>query len=193
MSIMFESWREAFLAAVQEPSVGNPLKEAALAGDLKTWTTRLTTTVVRSCETLGWHAAGKGHQLDLLPQAGQEYLGIDVMAFDTDTGRWRFPRAAFELENSTADGRVAYSLWKVLCVRVELRVVFAYRTDWERSRALVTALGTDVIDSLRPEQRVALDGETVIVVGNRGEGETFPWGYFKFWLLDANIGRFMKV
>ena len=28
---------------------------------------------------------------------------------------------------------------------------------------------------------------------NRGEGETFPWGYFKFWLLDANLGRFEKV
>ena len=31
------------------------------------------------------------------------------------------------------------------------------------------------------------------VVGNRGEGETFPWGYFKFWLLDSNLGRFEKV
>ena len=36
-------------------------------------------------------------------------------------------------------------------------------------------------------------GETAVVIGNRGEGETFPWGYFKFWLLDANLGRFEKV
>ena len=46
---------------------------------------------------------------------------------------------------------------------------------------------------LAPEQRAALDGQTVLAVGNRGEGETFPWGYFKFWMLDSNLGRFEKV
>jgi hypothetical protein len=35
--------------------------------------------------------------------------------------------------------------------------------------------------------------ETVLVVGNRGKGETFPCGYFKFWMLDTNLGRFEKV
>jgi hypothetical protein len=39
----------------------------------------------------------------------------------------------------------------------------------------------------------AIAGETVLVVGNRGEGETFPWGYFKFWMLHTNLGRFEKV
>jgi hypothetical protein len=72
-------------------------------------------------------------------------------------------------------------------------VVFAYRPDWERSRQLVNAIATDVVGGLRPEQRTALDGQTVLVVGNRGEGETFPWGYFKFWALDTNLGRFEKV
>lgn len=193
MNSAFESWQSAFLEAVKDPAHGDALKAAALAGDLKTWTARLTTTVVRSCEALGWKAAGKGHRLNLLPQAGQETLSIDVMAFDQAPGRWRFPHAAFELENSPTDDRVAYSLWKVLCLRVGLRVVFAYRADWDRSRELVTVLGNEVIGSLRPEQRVALAGPTAVVVGNRGEGETFPWGYFKFWLLDANVGRFVKV
>jgi hypothetical protein len=107
--------------------------------------------------------------------------------------RWPLPLAAFELENHAKDDRVAYSLWKVLCLRVGLRVVFAYRPDWERSRQLVNAVGADVIGGLRPEQRAALDGQTVLVVGNRGEGDTFPWHYFKFWLLDTNLGRFEKV
>jgi len=39
---------------------------------------------------------------------------------------------------------------------------------------------------------MALGGETVVVLGSRGEGETFPWGYFKFWSLDPNLGRFEK-
>ena len=40
---------------------------------------------------------------------------------------------------------------------------------------------------------MSLGGETVMVIGNRGEGETFPWGYFKMWKLDRNVERFEKV
>jgi hypothetical protein len=174
---IFQLWQPVFLQHVQDPSTAAPLKEAALAGQLADWTACLTTAVVRSCESLGWRAAGKGHSLALLPQVGQEYLGIDVMAFtETAPTRWPLPLAAFELENHAKDDRVAYSLWKVLCLRVGLRVVFAYRPDWERSRQLVKAVETDVVGGLRPEQRITLEGQTVLVVGNRGEGETFPWG-----------------
>ena len=190
----FPEWQTAFLQHVQEPSTATPLKEASIKGQLADWTACLTTAVVRSCEALGWQAAGKGHPLALLPQAGQEYLGIDVMAFpEASRVRWPFLIAAFELENHAKDDRVAYSLWKVLCLEVGLRVVFAYRPDWERSREMVNAIGADLIGGMRPEERMALRGETVLAVGNRGEGETFPWGYFKFWMLDANLGRFEKI
>jgi hypothetical protein len=195
----FQTWNDSFRQQVQEPATAAPLKEAALAGRLGEWTALLTAAVVRSCAAIGWRAAGKGHRLDLLPQAGQEYLGIDVMAFPGSSAlpgqgaRWPLPLAAFELENHAKDDRVAYSLWKVLCLRVGLRVVFAYRPDAEQGRRLVSAVGKDVVGGLRPEQRAALDGQTVLVVGNRGEGETFPWGYFKFWKLDTNLGRFEKV
>jgi hypothetical protein len=172
------------------------LKKASLAGDLRAWTNELTTAVVRSCERVGWMAAAKWNPCRRLPKGGHEYLGIDVMAFPPEGGfvcRWPMPLAAFELENARKDDRVAYSLWKVLCLRVGLRVVFAYRPDWERSRQLVNAVATDVVGGLRPERRVTIEGQTVLVVGNRGEGETFPWGYFKFWMLDTNLGRFEKV
>ncbi|HEV3383163.1 MAG TPA: hypothetical protein VG097_00025 [Gemmata sp.] len=190
----FHEWREAFLQQVQDAATATPLKEAALSGQLADWTACLTTAVVKACESLGWRAAGRGHRLDLLPQTGQEYLGIDVMAFAKGSvGRWPLPLAAFELENHAKDDRVAYSLWKVLCLRIGLRVVFAYRPDWERSRQLVNSVGADVIGAFQPEQRTALGRQTVMVVGNRGEGETFPWGYFKFWMLDTNLGRFEKI
>jgi hypothetical protein len=131
-----------------------------------------------------------------LPKVGQEYLGIDVMAFPAEcepSCRWPMPVAVFELENAQADGRVAYSLWKVLCLRAALRVVFAYRPDWEQGRQMVSRLADAVIGGMAPQERSAIGGQTVIVVGNRGEGETFPWGYFKFWVLDANLGRFEKT
>jgi hypothetical protein len=188
------SWRPSFLQRVQKTSVAAPLKESAIAGKLAEWTASLTTAVVQSCEALGWRAAGQGHKLDLLPKAGQEYLGIDVMAFSGNApGRWPFPLAAFELENSQTDDRVAYSLWKVLCLRARLRVVFAYRPDWQVGRGMVHAVCKDVVGSIPPEGLRALKGETVMVVGNRGENETFPWGYFKFWILNTNLGRFEKL
>lgn len=60
-------------------------------------------------------------------------------------------------------------------------------------RRSVNAICEDVIGSLAVAERAALTGEIVLVMGNRGEGETFPHGYFKFWKLDPNVGRFEKV
>ncbi len=192
--VTFAAWGDAFLTHVRDAAIAGPLQDAALAGKLADWTASLTTAVVRSCESIGWRAAGKGHPLSLLPQVGQEYLSLDVMAFAGESvSRWPFPVAVFELENHAKDDRVAYSLWKVLCVRAELRVVFAYRPDWEQGRQLVGAICDAVISDIPPENRLKLKGETVIVVGNRGEGGTFPWGYFKFWKMDTNLGRFEKV
>jgi hypothetical protein len=191
----FDLWRTAFLNVIQEPEVAAPLKAASLAEDLKTWTSCLTSAVVASCRQLGWLAAAKGHRLEELPQPGQEYLSMDVMAFvsSPSTGRWRLPIAVFELENHRTDNRVAYSLWKVLCLRADLRVVFAFRRDWEESRRSVDSIGWDVVGSLAVAERMALAGETALIIGNRGDGATFPWGYFKIWLLDTNVGRFEKI
>ena len=109
-----------------------------------------------------------------------------------DSQRWIFPNAVFELENSTRDDRVAYSLWKVLCVNASFRVVFAYRRDWDQANALVSHLRSDVLDSLTPQQKMSIQGKTLVVMGSRSEGESFPWGYFKFWQLN-DLWRFEKL
>jgi hypothetical protein len=190
-------WQQAFMAAVQTPENAGPLKEAAVTGKLKSWTRLLTKAVVQSCGALGWCAAAKGFSLDLLPQVGQEYLGMDVMAFEKPQQQggpcWTFPVAVFELENSRGDDRVAYSLWKVLCLRSKLRVVFCYRRDWDEARRLNPTLERNLVARIPVEQREDLAGQTLMVVGSRGEGETFPWGYFKTWKLSVSLGRFEKI
>jgi hypothetical protein len=202
MRTVGEHWQEAFASAVRRRDVAEPLKEAALAERLRDWTTLLTAVVVESCRSIGWAAAAKGHALDELPQAGQEYLGLDVMAFDragvgrresSERSTWLFPVAVFELENSRADDRVAYSLWKTLCARTSLRVVFAYRPDWDAGIELVQHLGRDVVGAMNIDTRIALGGDTLVVLGSRGEGDTFPHGYFKTWRLSTNTGRFDKL
>ncbi len=186
-----ESWLAAFTDQLKPHAVAEPLREAASSGSLGEWTRLLTAAVVASCEQLNWSAAAKGHKLGLLPKPGQEYLGIDVMAFPTGTNEsWPFPLAVFELENQRE--RAAYSFWKVICVRAELRVVFAYRNDWQQVQQLVQSIKSEVIDGYSIEQRQTLDDRTLFITGSRGEGDTFPYGYFKVWRLNPNIGAFER-
>ena len=35
-----------------------------------------------------------------------------------------------------------------------------------------------------------LVGETLLIVGSRAEESTFPYGFFKDWVLDKNTGHF---
>ena len=147
----------------------------------------------RPAGCMGWRAAARGHLGDVLPVARNEYLALDVIAFAESQVSWPLPVAVFELENSKDDDLIAYSLWKVLCVRAALRIVFAYRGDVKAGVELVGRLTDSVIGGLSIDDRRALKGETSLIIGNRGVAETFPYGYFKAWTLDTNTGRFDRV
>lgn len=169
------------------------LRDASVRCDLTRWTASLTGVVVRSFERLGLVASGKGYRCSVLPVKRSEYLSQDVMAFpSTPSPGWRFPAAVCELENSADATRVAYSLWKVLCVRCGLRVVFCYRPDPAAGPALVAGLTKVVVDAIPLAERTALDSETLIVVGSRNEASTFPYGFFQAWKLNSNTGRFER-
>jgi hypothetical protein len=188
-----EQWFAKFMETVRHHDASTALRDAALAAELGPWTKALTTIVVASCEEMGWKSAARGHQSSLLPVPRQEYLSLDIVAFEpAGDRRWRFPMAVFELENGVADDRVAYSLWKVLCVRTQLRAVFCYRRDAGEGSKLVGHLSAEVARSMEIPERAALIGETIVVVGSRDETKTFPYGFFKDWLFDANLGRFSR-
>jgi hypothetical protein len=145
----------------------------------------------RNMRENGLEGCCTGHRSSLLPVPREEYLSLDVVAFEaTGDRRWRFPVAVFELENSLADDRVAYSLWKVLCVRSQLRVVFCYRQDAAEGSKLVRHLSAEVARAMEIPERTILGGDTLVVVGSRDETTAFPYGFFKDWLFDANLGRF---
>lgn len=188
-----EQWRAAFLQTVQQHERAQPLKEAALAGRLGAWTKELTAVAVSTCQSLGWQASAKGHRLELLPVTGSEYLGIDVMAFAQAKTRWRFPAAVIELENSQSDDRVAYSLWKVLCLRADLRIVFCYRRSAAKGSALMRSLREEAIEAIGVAGRMKLEGETLVVIGSYDSSSTFPYGFFKWLRLDNNTGTFTQA
>jgi hypothetical protein len=143
---------------------------------------------VKTCGEIGWIATAKGHKQNILPVRHQEYLGMDVMAFRDEEKEWKFPVAVFELENQKQ--RAAYSLWKVLNVQTDLRIVFCYQSNTGEGSGLIRFLKEEVVRSMEIEKRVALIGETLVVVGNKGESEIFPQGFFKWWQLDINTGSF---
>jgi hypothetical protein len=193
MESVAQRWFEAFMRAVKTHETSTTLREAMQTGMLKHWTQALTGIVVGTFAQLGWQGAARGHKSDLLPVARSEYLALDVLAFESaGDRRWRFPVGVFELENSPADDLVAYSLWKVLCVRANLRVVFCYRRDANDGAELVRHLADEVVQSMEIPKRSGLGGETLVIVGSRSETATFPYGFFKDWTLDVNTARFYR-
>jgi hypothetical protein len=187
-----ERFRTAFFESLRCHEHAHLLKQAAQGQRLGIWTRELTTVTVVTCERLEWKASAKGYRLELLPLPKCEYLGIDVVAFPEGPMRWRFPAALIELENSQAEDRIAYSLWKVLAVRANLRVVFCYRPKSDLAPSLINHLREEVVDAMGLAGRSKLEGQTLVVVGNRNESETFPYGYFTWWDLNTNTGRFER-
>ncbi len=187
-------WLAQFHGALDgDPEISIELRDASIRRELKRWTTALTRAVVRSIEALSLTPAARQNAGTALPLTQQEYLGQDVMAFDPGPRGWRFPIIVAELENAPDDRRVAYSLWKTLCIRCELRIVFCYRAEPTAAPLLVTTLATEVVRELPISDRARLDGETIVVVGSRNEAATFPNGFFQAWKLNTNTGRFGRL
>ena len=183
-------FRAALMETLRDENHAGPLRAAALAGRLMPWTKALTSASMDTCSRLGWDASAKGHESQLLPVSRGEYLGLDVIAFAHGERRWRFPLAVMELENQAHEDVIAYSLWKLLSVRATLRVLFCYRKEVNQAGPLKTHLQDEVIGSMELGTRAALEGNTLLVIGRRAEAETFPHGFFAWWQLDANTGRF---
>ena len=184
------SWQSAFLKKVQRPESAQLLKDAALSGRLADWTGLLTRVVVMSFREMGWQASARGNKLALLPIARSEYLSLDVVAFPDAEKRWRFPIAVAELENSLDDDQVAYSLWKLMCVQADLRILICYRADASKGSDLIQSLRDEVVHSMELSKRIQLAGDIIVVVGQKGDAGTFPFGYFKWWVLELNTSTF---
>jgi hypothetical protein len=179
-------WRTSFMETVHQHEHRTALSRAALLGE---WTKAMTSAVTQSCQSIGWQASAKGHTLKLQPIEHGEYLALDVTAFRAGKGRWHFPIAVFELENGD-ENRIAYSLWKVLCVQTTLRIVICYRQFSSDIPGLVQFLHQDIIAPMDTSERQHITGETLLVIGGRDAIDQFPSGFFKWWRLNISLGQF---
>ena len=191
MAVDGRDWARSLYAALdRDRTTAAELRQASVAGDLTRWTQALTSLVAQSLRGLGLEVAAKGHRCTALPVEREEYLALDVTAFPDAGSDWRFPVAVCELENSAHDEMVAYALWKALCIRHALRVVFCYRSARTDAPRLIGSLADRVVGAMALPDREQLSADTLVFVGSRGESDTFPYGFFQAWRLNRNLGRF---
>ncbi|HPD60365.1 MAG TPA: hypothetical protein PKV48_01205, partial [Thermodesulfobacteriota bacterium] len=68
-----------------------------------------------------------------------EYLNIDAMFIDKGAYEFKaenaeplvLPEVAVELENSYTHDKIAYCLWKTMCIRTPLKVLICYQSNEE--------------------------------------------------------------
>ena len=186
-------WQDAYYTVIRQDARSPILKQASIDGDLETWTKELTTIVIKTCTEVGWQCAAKNNKGIVLPIQRNEYLSLDVMAFPEKESRWKFPIAVFELENQQKDEYIEYAFWKTVCVRANLRVLFCYRKNPDDGAKLVSTLNREVINAMKPEDRVNIGGEIIICIGNRSNAGTFPYDFFRWWHLDKNLGTLTRM
>jgi hypothetical protein len=115
-----------------------------------------------------------------------EYLDVDAFYFDKsdydlpigigdDEDPFVLPSAVVELENSFEFNKIAYCLWKILCVRAPIRALICYQKGMDAVTSLVRHL-EDII-----WQRGLLKGDNgnlFIIVGNDKKGDSEWEDYF---------------
>ena len=191
MHVNAHDWARSLYAALEvDRTTVAELRQASVAGDLTRWTQAITGLVAQSMRGLGLEVAAKGHRCTALPVAREEYLALDVTAFPHARSAWRFPAIVCELENSARDDVVAYALWKVLCIRNALRVVFCYRSARSEAPRLIGSLADCVVGAMALQDLERLSADTLVFVGSRSDSDTFPYGFFQAWILNRNLGRF---
>lgn len=185
------TWQKLFWDVVRQPEYSDSLRDSGIHGKMNDWTTVLTQVVVITSQKLGWIVSAKGHSINILPVKADEFLGMDIMAFPGGSRRWQLPIAVMELEN--IKNRSAYSLWKLLCIRASLRILFCYCESAGERKEMIRSLTNNVIGAMSISERQDLDGKTLLTVGSRDNAEQFPYGFFKWWNLDKNTGQFTLI
>ncbi len=187
-------WRTAFDEFINRAEHANALKESSNTASLKDWTSTLSTIIFETCRKMKWYASGKGHRTRMLPVSKNKYLDIDVTAFAERPQKWQFPIAVFELEEQQKYEYIAYNLWKLLCIRVNLRVLFCYQPSAKNASSLMHYLSKEVIHALPDTENMGKsDDNTLVIIGSNGNAEAFPLGYFTWWQLDKERQKFRVI
>ena len=110
-----------------------------------------------------------------------EYLNIDGLFIDNDAyalvpdghDPLVLPSVAVELENSYAHDKIAYCLWKTMCIRTPIKVLICYQSNTENI-ALLRAHLENVI--LQGNLIKGTDADVIVIIGDESiSDENTEW------------------
>lgn len=112
-----------------------------------------------------------------------EYLNIDAMFFDNasyaamqfgeDRDPFVLPRAVVEIENQYDHGKIAYCLWKLMCVRAPLRALICHQHGQDQVKALRAQLENVVKNGRLAEGD---GGKVLVLIGDDAlDDDDVPW------------------
>lgn len=113
-----------------------------------------------------------------------EYLNIDAMFTDNqedwneeDWNPLVLPSVVVELENDYGGKQITYCLWKILCIRAEIRVLICYQDATNKINCLKTRLEEVITER---ELMKGEDSELLVIIGDDSKNEYSEWNeYFK--------------
>ncbi|MDD5691725.1 MAG: hypothetical protein PHP10_00950 [Candidatus Omnitrophica bacterium] len=175
--MMGNQWIESFLESLFERKDESNL-DVYNEKDSK-WTKFMVENVIKKGmeEKTNCHVVCITSNDSAIKQESGEYLNIDAMFFNTsdyqkqvylkvnnkiDFDPWVLPAVIVEHENAgSGKEKIAYCLWKLLCIRSQLRVLICY---WDSVDGIREFLENTIIEGGLAE---GLIGELLIIIGDR--------------------------
>ena len=126
-----------------------------------------------------------------------EYLNIDALFIDNlaydnwNSEDWDppvLPSAAVELENNDSFEKITYCLWKILCLRAEVRVLICY----QKNEAKIAALKRHLEDTIKSRNLMERDEEELFIIIGDENKENAEWeDYFN--ILEWRAGYLGRI
>lgn len=110
-----------------------------------------------------------------------EYLNIDGLFFDNNDYNDSIPeghdprvlpRAAIELENSYSQDKIAYCLWKLMCIRTPIKILICYQSNTENLANLKDHLEKVMLKGNLTKENKA---DVIVIIGDESISDEKPW------------------
>ena len=162
------------------------------------WTQFMGKVVADVAKNTGCYAAMRRKKAGKDEYSG-EYLNIDAIFFDLESydlpnvpDNWDpfvLPRVVVELENSYDPNKIAYCLWKLLCIRSPLRILICYQKGQGKVQGLRKHL-TDV--TMKGGLMKDNKGQLLVLIGDDSVGEDVSWEDY-YMVFEWRAGRLAAV
>ena len=106
-----------------------------------------------------------------------------LIGIGDDENPFALPRAIVELENSFDINKIAYCLWKTICVRAPIRVLICHQKNMDKKLSLAKHLEEIIWQrSLMRDDK----GDLLVIIGNDKKGENSWEDYFSVFEWRSN-------